>query len=238
MDRLIIFTTFALLAHVFCNINAQSGVYKPLGCWTDKAPERAMTNLEGKSDALKVHYKRRDNPIEKCYTAAIENKMPIFGVQDDGQCFGSANKEIAQKYGSSSACSSGTGGPLANNVYELTTLAKCLCLIPAEHKDAIPAGKLCFDGLSSVNSKKRTALHIAARYGKHKCVKTLIAKGANVEALDADKKTPIQLAQWKSEELGCGSVVALVNGNAVITHLDNAERARVTKCMKQIENQS
>ena len=79
-----------------------------------------MTNLEGKSDALKVHYKRRENPIEKCYTAAIENKMPIFGVQDDGQCFGSADKKTAQKYGSSSACSSGTGGPLANNVYELS----------------------------------------------------------------------------------------------------------------------
>ena len=79
-----------------------------------------MTNLEGKSDALKVHYKRRDNPVEKCYTAAIENKMPVFGLQDGGQCFGSADKKTAQQYGGSSGCSSGKGGAMANSVYELS----------------------------------------------------------------------------------------------------------------------
>ena len=79
-----------------------------------------MTNLEGKSDALKVHYKRREHPVTMCYFAAIDNKMPIFGVQDDGQCFGSADKKTAKQYGPSSACTSEAGGPLANSVYELS----------------------------------------------------------------------------------------------------------------------
>ena len=79
-----------------------------------------MVLLEGKSDALKVHYKRRDNPVEKCYTAALENKMPVFGIQDGGQCFGSADAKAAKKYGASSACSAGKGGPMANSVYELS----------------------------------------------------------------------------------------------------------------------
>jgi len=228
MNRLILLSTFAILA--LGGSNANNGIYKPLGCFKDKIA-RAMTNLEGKSDALKVHYKRRDNPVEKCYTAAIENKMPVFGLQDGGQCFGSADKKTAQQYGGSSGCSSGKGGAMANSVYELSTLAKCLCLVPAAHKNALPAGKSCFDSPTAVNAKNRTALHIAARYGNHKCTKTLIENKANVEARDADKKTPIQLAQWKSDELGCGSVKALVNAQAKLEHLGDAEKTRVMSCM-------
>ena len=111
-------------------------------------------------------------------------------------------------------------------------LAKCLCLIPAEHKNALPAGKLCFDA-QSVNAQNRTALHVAARYGKHKCVKALIAKGADVEARDVDQKTPIQLAQWKSKELGCGSVQALVRAQAKQEHLAAGEKNRVGECMAE-----
>ena len=81
-----------------------------------------MTDLEGSSDALKDRYKSRENPIEKCYTAAIEHKMPIFGIQDGGQCFGTQSKQAAKQYGSSSACSSDKGGPMANSVYELSKL--------------------------------------------------------------------------------------------------------------------
>jgi len=235
MNRFILLSAFAVLSQLFGNSNADNGVYKPVGCWKDKIP-RAMTDLEGSSDALKVHYKRRENPVENCYTAAIEHKMSVFGIQDGGQCFGSQSMQAAKQYGSSSACSSDKGGPMANNVYELTALTKCLCLMPAKQPNVLPSGKLCFDGLNSVNAQNRTALHIAARYGKHKCVKTLITKGANVEAKDADHKTPLELAQWKSEELGCGSVVALVNGNAVMAHLGDRERARVSKCMKEVEN--
>jgi len=234
MNRCILFSAFAVLSQLSGNLNADNGVYKGLGCWTDKIP-RAMTDLEGSSDALKDRYKSRENPIEKCYTAAIEHKMPIFGIQDGGQCFGTQSKQAAKQYGSSSACSSDKGGPMANSVYELTTLAKCLCLIPAEHKNALPAGKLCFDA-QSVNAQNRTALHVAARYGKHKCVKTLIAKGADVEARDVDQKTPIQLAQWKSKEFGCGSVRALVRAQAKIDHLVASEQTRVGECMAEKVN--
>ena len=115
----------------------------------------------------------------------------------------------------------------------LATVPKCLCLVPAKHKDALPAGKPCFDGLADVNAKNRTALHIAARYGYGKCTKTLIDLKANVEAVDADQKTPIQLAQWKSEEVGCGAVKALVQAQAKIDKLTAAEKARVDKCMRE-----
>jgi len=86
MNRFFVLTVFAVLSQLAGNLNADNGVYKGLGCWTDKIP-RAMTDLEGSSDTLKDHYQRRENPIEKCYTAAIEHKMPIFGIQDGGQCF-------------------------------------------------------------------------------------------------------------------------------------------------------
>ena len=114
---------------------------------------------------------------------------------------------------------------------KLGTLAKCLCLVPAAHKNALPAGKSCFDSPTDLNAKNRTALHIASRYGKHKCTRTLIENKANVEARDADEKTPIQLAQWKSDELGCGSVKALVNAQAKLEHLGDAEKTRVMSCM-------
>ena len=115
-DAVKLYYSFIILSIYLCLVSL---VYKGLGCWTDKIP-RAMTDLEGSSDALKVHYKRRENPIEKCYTAAIEHKMPIFGIQDGGQCFGSDSKQAAKQYGASSACSSEKGGPMANNVYELS----------------------------------------------------------------------------------------------------------------------
>ena len=67
-------------------------------------------------------------------------------------------------------------------------------------------------------------------------MKTLIDNGANVEARDADQKTPIQLAQWKSKEFGCGSVRALVRAQAKIDHLGAPEQTRVGECMAEKVN--
>ena len=44
---------------------------------------------------------------------------------------------------------------------------------------------------------KRTALHIAARYGFHECINDLKVNGADIEAKDKDGKTPLELAAWK-----------------------------------------
>ena len=91
-----------------------------LGCWKDNIP-RALPSLEGKSEILNEHYKRRANPIQKCHNAAVEKGYTTFAIQDDGQCFSSADAKSKYKvYGRSDACSSaGTGGPMANNVYEI-----------------------------------------------------------------------------------------------------------------------
>ena len=104
-----------------------------LGCWKDDIP-RALASLEGKSNILSEHYKRRPNPIQKCHNAAVEKGYTIFAIQDGGQCFSSADAKSKYKlYGSSHACSSaGTGGPMANSVYEIKIskfdfIVRCTC---------------------------------------------------------------------------------------------------------------
>jgi len=205
---------------------------KPLGCWKDDIP-RALPTLEGNSAILSEHYTVRTNPIEKCHAAAAEQGSTIFAVQDGGQCFGADKKSNYKKHGASTACSSdGKGGPMANNVYEISPLKKCLCTKPGEHSKALPAGKKCFGSVTETNAKKRTALHVSARYGHHKCTKVLIGAKANVEALDFQKKTPLALAQWKSATLKCGSVKALVAAKAKTDGLNPTEKGRVQKCVQ------
>ena len=67
------------------------------------------------------HYKRRSNPVEKCFQAALSKGYSVFAIQDGGQCF-TSKKAIAtyKKYGTSSEClGNGRGGPMANDVYEI-----------------------------------------------------------------------------------------------------------------------
>jgi len=78
------------------------------------------------------------------------------------------------------------------------------------------------------NKDQRTALHIAARYGQTECAKILIQKGAVVDGLDKDGKSPLQLAAWKNH---CGVMKELVKSRAntnVIT--SNAEKANLKAC--------
>ena len=80
---------------------------------------------------LEDYYKERENPIEKCYIAAISNGFRMFAVQNGGLCFSSSSAEKTyDKYGriSDSDCviynqdglrKDGTGGPMANSVYQI-----------------------------------------------------------------------------------------------------------------------
>ena len=83
--------------------------------------DRAILSLEGTSSILDGHYRRRTNPVEKCYQAALSNGYKVFALQDGGQCMGSATAEITyNKYGNSLQCvSGGKGGPMANQVYKI-----------------------------------------------------------------------------------------------------------------------
>jgi hypothetical protein len=224
-------STLAVLAQIPENTYAGDADPKALGCWKDDIP-RALPVLEGKSALLDGLYRSRDNPIQKCHAAAAEKGYTIFAVQDSGQCFSSADAKTKYKtHGSSTACASdGEGGPMANSVYEISPLKRCLCVSPGKHQSALPKGKSCFDTVSATNENKRTALHVASRHGHHKCTKVLLAAGANVEALDKDNKSPLSLAQWKSAELGCGSVKALITAKAKTDGLDNVAKARVQLC--------
>ena len=112
--------------------------------------------------------------------------------------------------------------------------------MPSEHKDALPRGKSCFDSVYDENSNGRTALHVAARYDEHECVQTLLTRGADIEARDSDKKTPIQLALGKYHldkyEHGCESVKILFKAQAEIDHLKRVEQVRIGGCMKDDSN--
>ena len=80
-------------------------------------------------------------------------------------------------------------------------------------------------------------MHIAARYDEHECVQALLTKGADREARDSDRKTPIQLASWKymynldKYKFGCESIKILVKAHADIDHLKRYEQTSVGRCL-------
>ena len=51
--------------------------------------------------------------------AAKARGFKVFALQDGGQCFGSDDLNGYKRYGGSTKCSDGTGGPFANSVYEI-----------------------------------------------------------------------------------------------------------------------
>ena len=84
---------------------------------------RAIRTLEGNKKVTSIidgHYIRRSKEVEKCYRAALSLGYDTFAVQDGGQCFSSANAATTyNKYGQSTKCYGGTGGPMANDVYRI-----------------------------------------------------------------------------------------------------------------------
>jgi hypothetical protein len=72
----------------------------------------------------------------------------------------------------------------------------CLCQITQWNETK------CFKHAKGhTRNTKRTALHIAARYGNHKCIRHLVEIGANINQADKDNKTPLDLAIWKHHYL-------------------------------------
>ena len=56
----------------------------------------------------------------------------------------------------------------------------------------------CLNDVSALwPNTKRTALHIAARFGYSECVPILVKYGADIEKEDKDGKTALELAVWK-----------------------------------------
>jgi hypothetical protein len=103
---------------VVASSKSTPSIYNNIGCWGDKA-ERAMPVLEGADPSITGDYKKREDSIVKCYNYAKSKGYKYFGIQDGGHCQGSNNLAEAQKYGPSTVCSNGKGGPWANDVYEI-----------------------------------------------------------------------------------------------------------------------
>ena len=86
--------------------------------------------MEDQDPLLDGNYSSRQNPIHKCYLAALKRGYKMFAVQHSGQCFsGHTAYQTYNKYGSSYECKSdGEGGPCANQVYNITGLLTTLPL--------------------------------------------------------------------------------------------------------------
>ena len=58
--------------------------------------------------------------IEKCKKIAFSEGYEVFGVQATGQCHTGPRAHLTyNKYGESSSCVNGQGGPWANTVYRI-----------------------------------------------------------------------------------------------------------------------
>ena len=100
-----------------------TATFVSLGCWKDVIPRAIDGDLEpiiNPSFLYDEHYKRRSNPVQKCFKAALSQGYSVFAVQDGGQCFSSNSAQFTyKKNGSSNECVQGKGGPMANDVYEI-----------------------------------------------------------------------------------------------------------------------
>lgn len=234
MNRLMLFLTLAILAHIpHQTYAAGQGVgvrnkkfesYLTLGCWKDTIP-RVIPTLEGYSTFLDGPYKHRMNAVNKCLKAALEKKFEVFAVQDGGQCFSSADARSKYKQsGNSDKCKIMKGGPMANDVYEVGPLKRCLVLMPQRHYP-----KLTFrTEQSKRNVTDETALHVAAKFGETECAKILINSNAPIEAVDNQNKTPLAVAAGYNK---CEIMKALVEMKAKEDTLSRQQKDNLKACI-------
>ena len=85
----------------------------------------------------------------------------------------------------------------------------------------------CLKTVLSVRpNTKRTALHIAARFGNAECIPILVRFGAYIETEDKDGKTALELAVWKKHCLAAQELEKLGA---------NKKGLAASKCFKGIE---
>lgn len=87
-------------------------VIRRIGCFKDK-PRRAAGSMVANQKGLKF-------AVRDCAHQARKRGYNIFAVQNGGECFlGPRAKITYNKYGRSTKCRGGKGGPWANDVYHL-----------------------------------------------------------------------------------------------------------------------
>ena len=79
--------------------------FESLGCWRD-AWSRSLPTLEGEHYLLMdPNYKGRRHALFKCARAALDKGYNLFGIENGGQCFASADEDKGyHKYGASKEC--------------------------------------------------------------------------------------------------------------------------------------
>lgn len=97
--------------------------YSSLGCWREDltSSERAIPDLQ--TDQYQ-HYmqlpRMLHNIVSECAQKTKSYGYSVFGVRDHHQCVSDPHAgHTYSKYGPSSLCRNGTGGPGAINVYSL-----------------------------------------------------------------------------------------------------------------------
>ena len=84
--------------------------HEHLGCYKDT-----------RNRAMPVSLPRGSNLLQDCKQAAAFRGYTVFGIQNGVECWSGPNAPSTySKYGSSTACSNGLGGPWANDVYQIT----------------------------------------------------------------------------------------------------------------------
>merc|ERR1719447_2230956 len=88
--------------------------YRSVGCWKDVAKKRAIPGLD---KDIGGSYVTRKDAINKCFKAALKKGMKVFAVQNGGWCAASKSTTTYKKYGKSTGCKNGKGGPERSDVY-------------------------------------------------------------------------------------------------------------------------
>ena len=89
-------------------------VYDYLGCWQNHGinflPEIPLLHPKDHKTSL----------LHRCANAALLSGIPVFGISNNSVCVGSVHASlIYMRYGASTACYNGTGGPSTMDVYGL-----------------------------------------------------------------------------------------------------------------------
>ncbi len=80
--------------------------------------------------------------------------------------------------------------------------------------------------IHETNTKGRTALHCAARLGKHEIIQLLVHRKVEIDATDANGETSLQLASRKGH-LQCAEL--LINSGAGVNHLPSLEKTEFSE---------
>ena len=112
-----------LPSHITDNIFCLTA-FDYLGCWADNftsrdSPSKAMGAVMFMLREQQLN-DRTNRMLTKCARTAHQRSYSVFGIFNHSSCVSSAHARMTYtKFGRSSQCLNGTGGPNENSVYSL-----------------------------------------------------------------------------------------------------------------------